>query len=408
MQPPDRRLRIAHLALVTLPRIVGGMQIVVDSLIRSQSDARCDATLVTRWKQYRAFRAAQFPYPALPLPPNPKRNANPIGPVGPRWPTAAAIRWHQWRYRFDLWHIHSVYPAGWMAHDTLVRAGVPVVMTAHGGDIETDAQSGHGFRLRPEHDRRVRDLLPRVRYLTAISPSVEERYLELGVPQSQIRRIPNGVDFPRFRAHERDRTEVRTRFGLPVDRDLILTVGLYRPPKGHGFIPPALAALLDQGRKVAWVVLGSDPAAMQGLARDAGVAEHLYVIPSILGDAGAQRRFPADAVIDLYNAADVFAMPSLSEGFGLAAVEAMAAGLPVVVTDVPGLRHIVCAERDGLLCAPRDPGGMAHQIGRVLDHPQLARSLSEAAVDTARKYDWRTISSQYLNLYREAIGRTAA
>ena len=288
MNKTDRPLRIAHLAFTALPQSIGGLEIVVDSLIRSQIETGCDVSLVTRWKQYRAFRGAGFPYPALPLPPNPKFSSDPIGPVGPRWPVAATVRWHQWRHRFDLWHIHWLYPTGWMAHDALARMGAPVVMTAHGADIETDAESGHGFRLRPQHDHRVRRLVPRAGCLTAISPSIEAQYLELGAAADRIRRIPNGVDFTRFRERQVDRAEVRARFGLPTDRILVLTVGRNRPPKGHRYVPPALAALLRQGRSVSWAILGGDAEAMREIARDEGVENNLHVIPAILGDAGAR------------------------------------------------------------------------------------------------------------------------
>jgi glycosyltransferase involved in cell wall biosynthesis len=407
MSEAPRPLRIAHLSFSALPRSVGGLEIVVDSLIRNQAEAGHAVTLVTRWKQCRAFRGAGFPYPALALPPNLRVHSDPLGPVGPRWPVAAAVRWHQWRHRFDIWHIHWLFPTGWMAHDALVGAGVPVVLTAHGADIETDADSGHGFRLNPRHDRRVRDLVQRAACLTAISPSVEARYLELGAQSDSIQRIPNGVDFSRFHDRPVDPAAVRARHGIPADRPLVLTVGRNRPAKGHRFVPAALAALLRAGRRVSWAILGGDPDAMRAIARAEGVEEHLHVVPAILGEVGARSRFPADAVIDLYKAAEVFALPSLSEGFGLAAVEAMAAGLPVVATDVPGLRHVVRDGTDGLLCPPADPEGMAAAIGRVLDDKDLRRGLTNAALETASAHDWQAISSRYLDLYRDLIGGAA-
>ena len=404
----DRPLRIAHLAFTALPRTVGGLEIVVDSLIRNQYEAGHHVTLVTRWKQYRAILEARLHYQALPLPPNPRLSADPLGSVGPRWPVAAAVRWHQWRHRFDIWHIHWIYPTGWMAHDALAGAGVPVVMTAHGGDTETDAESGHGFRLRPRHDRRVRELVPRAACLSAISTSIEARYLELGAAPGRIRRIPNGVDFARFRDRRTSRTDVCARYGLSADRNLVLTVGRNRPAKGHRFIPAALASLLRQGRRLSWIVLGGDPVAMRELARSEGIKDYLHVIPAILGETGAKSRFPADPVIDLYKTADIFALPSLSEGFGIAALEAMAAGLPVVATDVPGLRTIVTHGQNGLLCPPADPEGMATAIGRLFDDRGLRRSLRDAATDTAKGYDWSLISAQYLDLYNDLIGRISA
>lgn len=292
-----------------------------------------------------------------------------------------------------------------MAYDSLASMGIPVVLTAHGVDIEIDSESGHGFRLRPNHDRRVRDLVKRAACLTAISPSIKTRYLELGVAPACIREIPNGVDFERFDNRATDRSAVRSRHGLPLNRSLVLTVGRDRPAKGHLWIPPALKFLLQQGHKISWVILGGDAEKMHRLARAEGVEDHLLVLPAVLGNVGAGCQFPSDDVIDLYKAADVFALPSLSEGFGLAAVEAMAANLPVVATNVTGLCDIVRNGKNGLLCPPADPMGMALAIKRVIDDASIRSELVEAARETARNYDWRSVSARYLDLYRDLIER---
>ena len=396
-------LRIAHLAFSALPRSIGGLEIVVDRLLRAQLEAGCEVRLVTRWKQYRAFRNADFPYSGLPLPPNPKLRRDPFGPVGPRWPVSAVVKAYQWRYRFDLWHLHSLYPAAWMAYDALAAMQVPVVVTAHGADIETDRSNGYGFRLRPEHDRRIKELVRRAGSLTAISPSIEARYRELGALEKRISRIPNGVDVGRFRGRNTDRVSVRTSLGLPLNQRLVLTVGSNRPAKGHRFVPPALAAIRRAGRDVGWVVLGGDPASLRELARREGVEDHLHVVPAISGDLGRKTGLPCDAVIDMYKAADIFAVPSVSEGFGLVAIEAMAAGLPVVASGVGGLKDLIDDGKNGLLCTAASPPSMAAAIGRILDAPDLGHRLVVGAERTVRRYDWASINRDYLRLYRQLV-----
>ena len=187
MSASQHPLRIAHLAFTSLPRTIGGLEVVADSLLRAQTDAGCEVRLVTRWKGYLEFARSGFPYKVLALPPNPRFHSDPLGPVGSRWPVSTAVMIHQLRHRFDIWHIHALYPAGWMAHGSLVAMGVPVVVTADGVDIETDAASGHGFRLRPIHDCRIRELIGRARCLTAISPSITDRYIELGASPERIK-----------------------------------------------------------------------------------------------------------------------------------------------------------------------------------------------------------------------------
>jgi glycosyltransferase involved in cell wall biosynthesis len=403
----DRPLRIAHLTFSALPRTVGGLEIVVDSLIRNQAEAGHAVTLVTRWKQYRAFRGAGFPYPALSLPPNLRFYTDPLGPVGPRWPVAAAVRWHQWRHRFDIWHIHWLFPTGWMAHDALVRAGVPVVLTAHGADIEVERTTRYGFRLNSEHDRRVRAMVPRVACLTAISASVESIYLELGAAREHIHRIPNGVDARRIADSDADVSLERRRLGIPPDANVVISVGRNEPRKGFQYIPEMLAHLLKHGRNIVWIVIGAKSDELRPIAEEHGTLAAMRLLPPVGGGPNPAREFPPPSLVRLYRSADVFAFPSMMESFGLVALEAMAAGLPVVVNDVPGLRDVVSDDVDGLLCRAGDPASMAESIGRVLDDADLRNRLVANGRRKSMAHDWTSIASQYLDLYRELITGTA-
>lgn len=407
MSTTGRSLRIAQLAFSALPRTVGGLEVVVDSLLRAQLDAGCEVRLVTRWKEYRAAKRACFPYPASTLPPNPQFDPDPIGSVGPRWPVSMAVRLYQWRYRFDVWHIHAIYPAGWMAHDVLVGMSVPVVLTAHGVDVEMDASIDHGYRLRPIHDRRLRELARKAACFTAISSSIADRYAELGVPSERVVRIPNGVDVGRFRQMPVNRAEIRAAIGVPVDATLVLTVGADRPAKGHRFIPPALAALRRQGHNLVWVVLGGNPDRMQERACAEGVDDGIVVIPAIANEVGHTSRFPNDRVVAIYKSADIFALPSVNEGFGMVAIEAMAAGLPIVASEVGGLKDIIEDGVDGLLCSPASPESLATAIGRILNEPGLRSHLAAAAERTVQRYDWTTVSGEYLQVYRNRIAASA-
>ena len=102
---------------------------------------------------------------------------------------------------------------------------------------------------------------------------------------------------------------------------------------------------------------------------------------------------------DALAAAGVLVLPSLAEGFGLVLIEAMAAGVPVVATDVPGIRDVVTDGRTGLLVPPRDPPAMAAAIGRVLGDATLRQRLAAAAGEGLRgRFTWRTVLAAYRRL----------
>lgn len=403
----SRPLRIAHLAFSALPATVGGLEVVVDSVIRHQQALGHQATLVTRWKQWGAFQREDYPYRALPLPPRPNTSPQAFSSVGQRWPVAAAARWHQWRHRFDVWHIHWLYPTGWMVHDALVRAGVPVVMTPHGADIQVDLDTRYGFRQFPRHDRRVRELVPKAGALTAISASIERSLLELGADPSHVVRIPNGVDAARIKTAREKREAARARLGVGSGTAIVISVGRNEPRKGFQFVPATLARLIAQGRSVCWIIVGSGTEALNSAMEAANVGSHVRLLPPVRGEMGSHD-FPPDELAEFYAAADVFAFPSMKEGFGMVLLEAMAAGTPVVGNDVSGIRDVIVDGVDGVLCRPRDPEAMANAIGRVLDDPALAASLSNAGLAKAAAHDWPIVTQQYLDLYRSLIAETRA
>ena len=289
-----------------------------------------------------------------------------------------------------------------MAQGVLDMVGAPLVLTAHGSDIETDIDSGHGFRLDVRNDRRARQVMAKARYLTAISSVIERHYEEAGVSREKITRIANGVNLESFQALNVDPLAVRRRHGLPLTGKMILSVGSDRPAKGHRYIPETLARLRARGHDVVWVILGGGPATMAPLAERAGVSDHLFVIPPIGNACPRSGSFPSEDVIAMYRSADLFVMPSLSEGFGMAAIEAMAAGLPVIASEVGGLPSFITHGVNGLLVPPRDVEALQHAVEGILLSPDGGAKLAISAQATAADHDWSKISGEYVELYLRA------
>ena len=115
-----------------------------------------------------------------------------------------------------------------------------------------------------------------------------------------------------------------------------------------------------------------------------------------------------DDVPSMLAGADVaVAAATGQESFGIALVEAMAAGVPVVATDIEGYREVVTDGADGLLVAPGDAVALAAAIARVLDDADLARHLRAAGRDTAASFDWSLVADRIEERYRWALGRAS-
>ncbi|MEE2752836.1 MAG: glycosyltransferase family 4 protein [Candidatus Latescibacterota bacterium] len=317
------------------------------------------------------------------------------------------VNWQLSRYAeqgvFDVWHIHFAYPTGYAFLQCMDRWKLNGVLTCHGADLQRDPASGYGFRLDPAVDARVKQTVLGFPLVTAISESVSAEYDAIGVNSRRIRSVPNGVTLDRFsRKHDRDAT--RTRLGIPLGTKLILAVGRNHPKKGYRFLVEA-AASLKVRTSIPFIVLFVGPGVsdLDTLSRDMGVSDCVRTLDSVV-DPGNEipTNLPPNALIETYQAADVFVLPSLIETFGMVLVEAMACGLPVITTDAPGCRDVVTHRKTGLTVKASDPDALSTAILSVLEEPDLAGRLSEAGRIEARKYDWRRVTEAYISVFSES------
>ncbi len=212
----------------------------------------------------------------------------------------------------------------------------------------------------------------------------------------RLKTVYPGVDHARFGPG--DGTNARAKLGLPQDAALLLCVGRIQPLKGLRLGIEALGQLVSAlERPVQLLLLGgaSGPSGerevehLKAAAAAAGIGDRV----SFLGPV------PHEATPDHYRAADAVLVCSYSESFGLSALEAHACGIPVVATDVGGLSHVVLDGRSGFLTDERDASVFAGHIKTLLADPDLARSFSHAAVESARRFTWDRTAAELHELY---------
>ena len=402
-----RHLRVALFASTFLPRI-GGAEVTVHNLAARMKDAGQDVTLITWWGLWRKI-FHRVKYRTLPL--MPKSYTHLLEHLlargrDIRWVVALQVRFYQFLYRFDVWHVHMAYPGGVLVADTLRRMGVAFVTTCHGDDIMTFPLHGYGARLRPGLDGPIREALQKSDYLTAISQTIRGCLEELGVSRNRIRDIPNGVDVRRIREHSCDRAAVRKKMGWPENGFVILSVGRSDPMKGFGLIPQIISRLASKRTDFLWVVVGPGHEHLEGQAGVLNVGAHLRTCPRAdLDDvAGSEGLFsvPTDALIDMYKSADLFVFPSAMEACPLVLIEAMACGLPIVTTDAPGCRDVAPAGAGALASSAGDVAGMAVNVLRLMEDRELRNRLIQGSMDRVQQYDWPVVVGALQGLYSEA------
>jgi glycosyltransferase involved in cell wall biosynthesis len=306
---------------------------------------------------------------------------------------------------FDVWHAVVLHPTGISLADWQSRSGAPGLIRAVGDDVGGLPGEGH----EPWKERLLRRKLPLARAVVALSSDMADELAGLGVPAAKIRVIPNAVDADRFPPNAAIRSAARSSLGMTEHDFVFLCVARNHPQKDLPTLLRAFRILqpsFPEGN-IRLVIAGRDVPALAGEASDLADRIHLLEIGPDPADNNIPT-MPPQRLVDLYRMADAFVLSSLLEGFSSALVEAMAAGLPLVLTDVPGIRGVVTDGREGLLVPAGSPDAMAGAMLRLTRDPSLRTSMSAAARESSRRYGWPAVVQAYESLYGELAGGRGA
>jgi phosphatidylinositol alpha-mannosyltransferase len=287
-----------------------------------------------------------------------------------------ALAW----FRPDVVHVHEPLSPSTSMLATL-RAPAPVVATFHAHAERSALLTLAAPALRPVWRR----LAVRLAVSRAAARFVGARF------EGEIRIVPNGCDVDRFSAAQPVR-------GLPPGRRM-LWVGRLDPQKGFRVAVAAFRDLAATHADLSFVVAGD------GRDRDAVDA----LPPPVRHRVVMLGAVPHERLPGYHAASDVFVSPALGqESFGIVLVEAMAAGVPVVASDIEGYREVVRSGVDGLLVPPGRAGELAEGVRRVLADPGLAARLRDAGRGRADRFRWDRVVIDVEAAYREAMGRSGA
>ncbi len=290
-------------------------------------------------------------------------------------------------FPFDLIHAHTVHPDGFAAAMLGRAYGRPTVITLHGGDVTL-------YLKRPLVRRMGLWALSQAGRVIAVSDALRTEVVdEHGGDARQICVIPNGVDVTRFAPMAQ--AEARHRVALTNEVPRILYVGGIERSKGIDYLLKAAGELRRHAQRSLEVVMVGDGKYQQPakkLAMELGIDDAVAFVG----------KRPNTEVPLWINACDLLVLPSLSEGFGVVLIEAMACGKPVVATRCGGPEDIVTPET-GILVPPGDYKALAEALQEVLSDQRRfdAQQIRRQAV---AKYAYDSIASSIIGVYRDILG----
>jgi len=359
-------LRIAHLIETNGP---GGAERMLVHMVQELQAAGCQNLVIApaggeQWLQQQLGGSGVTVEPFV--------LDKPVSPKLAGWLTALLRR-----HRIALAHSHeftmAVYGA-WAAW----RAGIPHIATMHGNRY-------YAGRLR----RRIalRAAIAVTGKVVAVSHALATRLRhDLWLPASRVTTIGNGV-----RPEVSRSSDLREQLGLAPEDRLLLAVGNLYPVKGHRFAVEALKSL--PGVHLAIAGRGDLADALRDHATRFGVADRLHLL-GLRSD-----------IANLLAGADVFILPSLSEGLPMALLEAMFAGRAIAASDVGDVRAALDDGRAGILVPAGDAGALASAVADLLKAPTRASQLGARAEQRAREeYDVSRMVARYVTVYKELLG----
>lgn len=285
--------------------------------------------------------------------------------------------------------IHShLYHANLYGRLAAWREGIPIIASVH-----------NTYTRRKWHRHQINRLLAWLTFrITAGSADVERDIIDYDhVAPEKVVRLPNCIDFDRV-ATSLTPTAAKQKLGFGPADLVIATVGRMEEQKGHAFLLDAFASLRQMPElnclPLRLLVVGDGrlKADTEQRAVDLGIADACS-FPGSIKD-----------LADVYRAIDVFAMPSLWEGLSLAMLEAMAAGLPMVATDVGGARDVLGDSERGILVPAGDTDTLAKVIGGLLIDMEKRKAMANSGSRHVRKnYSAAALAHQLMGLYDVAL-----
>ena len=377
----------------------GGMNVYVRELVAALAHGGTDTTVyVRRWRDDLPKRMTVEPgFEVVHI------DAGPLGLAKEELPEivdafADGVRDHLEIQPADVLHA-NYWLSGVAGHRLKHELDLPLVSTFH-TLARVNAETGDA-----EPQNRIdaeSDVIKCSDIITANSVvEMDELVTHYGAESSRIEVVPPGVDHAFFSAGSR--RGARQALGLG-EEPVLLFVGRIQPLKGADVAVETLARLQPRGGRLPRLLIVGGSSGLEGddevaklhkLIADLGLTDRVTMVPPQ----------PHHVLSTYYRAADLALVPSRSESFGLVALEAAACGVPVVASDVGGLRTLVDHGRTGLRVPGRDPVDYAAAVEQILGDQVFADRLSARAVEAASSYTWTSMAARLRRVYADVSER---
>lgn len=288
----------------------------------------------------------------------------------------------------DIIHAHHVYMDGYGMIKLSKEWNVPLVMVEHGAILKEI------LNWKSMHNKIIKTL-DAADHIMCVSEDLLSIALEHGIDEEKVSLVPIGVDIDVFK--KRDEENLKEHFGIESDVKIILYVGQLIPRKGLNYLIDVIPKILVNHDKTQFVFIGDGPQkdGLEKLCREKNIQSNVKFVGGV----------ELERLIDWYSIADIFVLPSLSEGRPTVIYEAMSCELPIIATDVGGVSEQVENGHNGFVVKPRDTNTLVDSMTYLLENDDLRKDMGRNSQKRIieQGWTWDNHAKNVIEIYKKIL-----
>lgn len=328
----------------------------------------------------------------------------PYIPYLPEWSRMQQFRLLHRRFHFDIIHANFIHQAGTIGVKFQEKFGIPCIATAQGGDIHTYPDLGYGNLLDAAVRAETMSTLKKLSRIIYTSQRLKDEMIQLGANPDRMSYVVNGTPYHSIQSNKKE--AIRKSLGVTDDTLMFVCISRNSTIKGLHLVLEAVKKLRAFRGKFMVVIGGLHTEKLQLLVENDGLSGDIKIIGTLPVEIDPVTQIPlmpTQTVVDYLCAADVFIAPALSGGFELSAMDAMAAGLAIIISEKIGNQDLIENGKNGYVVTNNNADSIAEAMKKLLLNPEATRAMGQYNREISKQYDWDQIAAQLEKEYTALI-----
>ncbi len=297
---------------------------------------------------------------------------------------------------YDIFHFHLLNFKTLYILEILKELNQKVVVTVHGIDIQIDENINYGYRLNKSYEKKFLNAVTKADKFFSISENIKYDLLKLGISESKIIPIPNGIEKKKFTQIEETKKDINKKIYL-------LSVARFAKEKKGFDLIPLIAKLLNEKKiDFQWTIVGYNSKYIRKIENMKSFDKNFKYLENI--NNLEEKFFPHNSLIKVYKNNHVYINLARIESFGITIMEALASGLPVITFDTKGGNELIKDDHNGIITKNFSPEQIVHAISQYYKNFDLYKKHKKNTIKSIENFDLSMITQKTIEGYKEIIG----